>query len=78
VVSEQVGPVRPKKKILSLVCDKYVNTVDTCFVRLDESEKCGGFQYQVCVGLFPLGNFRGRKFFKWGRVVTPRFLILVY
>jgi len=23
--------------------------------------------------LFRLGNFRGRKFFKWGRVVTARF-----
>ena len=22
--------------------------------------------------LFPSGNFRGRKFFKWGRVVTPQ------
>lgn len=22
--------------------------------------------------LFRLGNFQGRKFYKWGRVVTPR------
>jgi len=27
--------------------------------------------------LFPSGNFRGRKFFKWGRVVTSRFLVLL-
>ena len=28
--------------------------------------------------LFPSVNFRGRKFFKWGRVVTPLFYILIY
>jgi hypothetical protein len=25
--------------------------------------------------LFPSGNFRGRKSFKWGRVVTPHFIL---
>jgi len=33
---------------------------------------------RILSGLFRLGNFRGRKFFKWRRVVTTRFLILVY
>jgi hypothetical protein len=28
--------------------------------------------------LFPSGNFQRRKFFMWGRVATPRFLLLVY
>lgn len=28
--------------------------------------------------LFSLGNFRGRKFLKWGRVVSPRFVRLFY
>jgi len=27
--------------------------------------------------LFPSGNFRGRKFFNWGRVVTPQNLYLI-
>lgn len=24
--------------------------------------------------LFPLGNFLGKNYFKWGRVITPRFI----
>ena len=28
--------------------------------------------------LFSSSNFRGRKFFKWGRVVTPQFLEVIY
>jgi hypothetical protein len=95
VVSEQVGPVRPSwsshNYFNPLVCDKYVNTVDTCSNWLMVGISKVGETWvgepnlevrepneRILSGLFPLGNFRGRKFFKWGRVVTPRFLILVY
>jgi len=84
-VSEQVGTVKPSYNYFNhLVCDKYINTVDTrsnwLLVGISKVGETWGGERNLRVRepneaisseLFPLGNFLGRKFSKWGRVVTP-------
>jgi hypothetical protein len=75
--SIEMAPLRIEDKEMKHLRDKEVITVKVIWggpTRENAARELESRMKESYPKLFSPGNFRGRKFFKWGRIVTPRFL----